>query len=123
HHTPAPRAAPRCPADALRWRTPDPRDAAAGAHPHPGVVEGPSPLGPGAPRLRRPSRPESRREGRQEGGGRLMDPYLRLAPPGGASPDPCPPGHVAEPAGLWNDRQMAIVYDPLRHDVCFMRGR
>jgi hypothetical protein len=52
-----------------------------------------------------------------------MDPYLRPAPPDGDPPDPCPPGHVAEPAGLWNDRQMEIVYDPRRHDVCFMRGR
>lgn len=52
-----------------------------------------------------------------------MDPYLRHAPPDGVPPDPCPPGHVAEPAGLWNDRQMEIVYDPRRHYVCFMRGR
>lgn len=52
-----------------------------------------------------------------------MDPYLRPASPHGAPPDQCPPSHVAEPAGLWNDRQMEIVYDPRRHDVCFMRGR
>ena len=52
-----------------------------------------------------------------------MDPYLRPAPPDGAPPEKCPPGHVAKPAGLWNDRQMEIVYDPHRHDVCFMRGR
>lgn len=52
-----------------------------------------------------------------------MDPYLRPAPPDGDPSGPCPPGHVAEPAGLWNDRHMEIVYDPRRHDVCFMRGR
>lgn len=52
-----------------------------------------------------------------------MDPFLRPASPDGAPPDQCPPGHVAEPAGLWNHRQMEIVYDPRRHDVCFMRGR
>ena len=51
-----------------------------------------------------------------------MDPYLRPAAPDGAPPGPCEPGHVAEPAGLWNDRQMEIVYDPRRHDVCFIRG-
>lgn len=52
-----------------------------------------------------------------------MDPYLRPAPPEGDQSEPCPPGHVAEPAGLWNDRQVEVVYDPARHDVCFMRGR
>lgn len=51
-----------------------------------------------------------------------MDPYLRPAPPDGDPSAPCPPGHIAEPAGLWNDRQVEVVYDPTRHDVCFMRG-
>ena len=52
-----------------------------------------------------------------------MYPYLRPVPPDGDPSGTCPPGHVAEPAGLWNDRPMEIVYDPRRHDVCFMRGR
>lgn len=52
-----------------------------------------------------------------------MDPHLRPAPPDGKSAAPCPPGHVAEPAGLWADRHMEVVYDPARHDVCIVRGR
>lgn len=51
------------------------------------------------------------------------DPYLRPAPPEGAPPLRCPEGWAAEPAGVWEDRQMEVVYNPRRHDVVFIRGR
>ena len=50
------------------------------------------------------------------------DPYLRPAPPEGAPLLGCPEGWAAEPAGLWEDRQMEVVYNPRRHDVVFIRG-
>lgn len=52
-----------------------------------------------------------------------MDPYLRPAPPDGEASAPCPPGHVAEPAGLWDDHHQEVVYDPQQHDICIVRGR
>lgn len=51
-----------------------------------------------------------------------MDPYLRPAAPEDGIPLPCPPGHVAEPAGEWSLGAMEVVYDPDEHDVCFVRG-
>ena len=51
-----------------------------------------------------------------------MDPYLRPAPGDDEPSGPCPPGHVAEAAGLWNGEAMEVVYDPERHSVCFVRG-
>lgn len=53
----------------------------------------------------------------------MDDPFLRPAPPEGHPSAPCPPGWAVEPAGLWHDRQMEVVYDPSRHDVLFLRGR
>ena len=52
-----------------------------------------------------------------------MDPYLRPGPADGEPSAPCPPGHVAEAAGLWDDRHMEVVYNPQRHDICIVRGR
>lgn len=52
-----------------------------------------------------------------------MDPYLRPARPDGQPPAACPPGHLAEPAGLWGRQHMEVVYDPSLHDVCIVRGR
>lgn len=52
----------------------------------------------------------------------MDDPFLRPAPPHEAPPLPCPPGRVAEPAGLWHGRHMEVVYDPRRHDILFLRG-
>lgn len=51
-----------------------------------------------------------------------MDPYLRPAPPENGPAQPCPPDHVAEPAGQWSLGPMEVVYDPDEHDVCFVRG-
>lgn len=51
------------------------------------------------------------------------DPYLRPVPPEGAPPLRCPEGWAAEPAGLWEDCQMEVVYNPRRHDIVFIRGR
>lgn len=51
-----------------------------------------------------------------------MDPYLRPAPTDDEVSPPCPPGHTAQPAGLWSGEHQEVVYDPRRHDVCFMRG-
>lgn len=50
-----------------------------------------------------------------------MQPYLRPAP-ADDQPLPCPPGHIAESAGLWWGVPTEIVYDPDEHQVCFMRG-
>ncbi len=50
-----------------------------------------------------------------------MEPTLRPAVPDAPSA-PCPPGHVAEPAGVWAGRHMEVVFDPTRHDVMFVRG-
>ncbi len=50
-----------------------------------------------------------------------MEPSLRPAEPEGPSA-PCPPGHVAAPAGLWGGQYMEVVYDPARHDVAFVRA-
>jgi hypothetical protein len=52
----------------------------------------------------------------------MNEPFLRPAAPEGAAPAACPPGHEAEPAGLWQGRAMEVVYDPRRHDVAFLRG-
>jgi len=52
-----------------------------------------------------------------------MDPYLRPAPADGEASSPCPPGHIAEPAGLWDDHHQEVVYDPQQHDICIVRGR
>lgn len=52
-----------------------------------------------------------------------MDPYLRPAPADGEASAPCPPGHIAEPAGLWDDHHQEVVYDPQQHDICIVRGR
>lgn len=54
---------------------------------------------------------------------RSPDPYLRAAPPEGTPPQPCPPGWVAEPVGLWDGHRQEVVYQPRRHDVLVMRGR
>lgn len=51
-----------------------------------------------------------------------MDPYLRPAPPDGRNSKPCPPGQVAEPAGLWEGEHKEIVYDPSEHEVLIVRG-
>lgn len=51
-----------------------------------------------------------------------MDPYLRLAPQEDQPSAPCPPDHVARPAGIWRGSQMEVVHDPRRHDILFMRG-
>jgi hypothetical protein len=51
-----------------------------------------------------------------------MDPYLRPAPVGDDPSAPCPPGHVAEPAGLWDGEHHEVVYDPASHDVLIVRG-
>lgn len=53
---------------------------------------------------------------------RSPEPYLRAAPPEGTSSQPCPPGWVAEPVGLWDGRHQEVVYHPRRHDVLIMRG-
>ena len=53
----------------------------------------------------------------------MYDPFLRLAPPEDMPSAPCPPGCVAEPAGLWYGRHMEVVYDPRCHDILFLRGR
>lgn len=50
-----------------------------------------------------------------------MEPNLRPADPDAPSA-PCPPGHVAVPAGLWQGRHTEVVYDPSSHDVAFVRG-
>lgn len=52
----------------------------------------------------------------------MPDPYLRPAAPEGEPPAPCPPGHIASPAGVWNGRNCEVVYDPDRHDVAMVRG-
>lgn len=52
-----------------------------------------------------------------------MDPYLRSAPLADEPSAPCPPGHVAEPAGIWGGEHKEVVYDPARHDVCIVRDR
>lgn len=52
-----------------------------------------------------------------------MDPYLRPASPDDDHPAPCPPGHVAESAGIWGDGHKEVVYDPSQHDVLVVRGR
>lgn len=51
------------------------------------------------------------------------DPYLRPAPLQGAPSPQCPEGWAAEPAGLWGDTHMEVVYNPRRHDVLIVRGR
>lgn len=52
----------------------------------------------------------------------MNSPYLRPAPPEGEPSGPCPPGHVAEPAGLFDGERREVVYDPRRHGVLFLRG-
>ena len=52
----------------------------------------------------------------------MNEPFLRLAPPEGAPPQPCPDGTAAHPVGIWHGRWMEIVYDPTRHDVACLRG-
>jgi len=52
----------------------------------------------------------------------MNEPFLRPVVPEGAAPTPCPPGHEAEPAGVWHGRAMEVIYDPRRHDVAFLRG-
>jgi hypothetical protein len=52
----------------------------------------------------------------------MNEPFLRPATPEGNAPVPCPPGHEAEPAGVWHGKAMEVVYDPRRHDVAFLRG-
>lgn len=51
-----------------------------------------------------------------------MDPYLRLAPADDEPSAPCPPDHVAKPAGIWLGSHMEVVHDPRRHDILFVRG-
>lgn len=48
-------------------------------------------------------------------------PYLRVAPPEDAPPNPCPDGHATHPAGIWMGEHMEVVYDPTRHDVALLR--
>jgi hypothetical protein len=52
----------------------------------------------------------------------MSEPFLRPSAAEGAQPPPCPPGHEAEPAGIWHGKPMDVVYDPRRHDVAFVRG-
>lgn len=51
-----------------------------------------------------------------------MEPYFRPAFPEGVPSAPCPPGCVAEPAGVWEGVPREVVYDPARHQVLFLRG-
>ncbi len=47
-----------------------------------------------------------------------MNPFLRPADRAQDTPD----GWIAEPAGIWGGREVDVIYDPVRHDVTFIRG-
>ena len=51
-----------------------------------------------------------------------MEPMFRPAAPEGAPPSPCPPGCVAEPAGVWKGEPAEVVYDPRRFGIAFVIG-
>lgn len=47
-----------------------------------------------------------------------MNPFLRPT----NSPHAAPDGWVAEPAGIWAGKEVDVFYDPVRHDVAFIRA-
>ncbi len=46
-----------------------------------------------------------------------MNPFLR--PTDGVQDTPA--GWTAEPAGIWAGKVVEVIYDPVRHDVVFLR--